>query len=91
MSELRAAYTAPDGANLELWKKCLYYLVRADHPKGLPEKDVYFDHALAHIRQSGFENLPPLCYVELHALIAAAERRGRLAELDEAVALPLPL
>lgn len=65
--------------------ECLYYLVRADGG-GIPEKDVYFNDALAHIRVKGFENLE-LCAVEIRALVNAARRRGRLQELDEAVGL----
>ena len=63
--------------------ECLYYIVRADCG-GIPEKDVYFEDALEHIRQIGFENLA-FCPVELRALISAARRRGRLEELDRLV------
>lgn|GEM_PF-6897617 len=64
-------------------QECLYYIVRADCG-GIPEKDVYFDDALAHIREQGFRNIA-MCAVEIRALIHAAKRRGRLEELDRAV------
>ncbi len=63
--------------------ECLYYLVRADGG-GIPEKDIYFNDALAHIRQKGFANLE-LRPVEIRALVNAAKRRGRLDELDNIV------
>jgi len=63
--------------------ECLYYIVRADCG-GIPEKDEYFNDALAHIRTKGFTKLN-FCAVELRALINAASRRGRLEELDKAV------
>ena len=63
--------------------ECLYYLVREDFNNVL-EKDVYFEEALRHIRERGFQNLE-LCKVELLALINAAKRRNRLEELDRAV------
>jgi len=63
--------------------ECLYYIVRADHG-GIPEQDKYFNAALDHIRGQGLQNIE-MYDVELRALINAARRRDRLAELDEAV------
>lgn len=66
--------------------ECLYFLVREDYNAskgGKLEKDVYFNDALARIRGTG---LAGLRVVEVESLVRAAERRGRLDELDQAVA-----
>lgn len=62
--------------------ECLYYLVREMGGLGVKAKDIYFDNMLEHVRKDGFKNI---CKLEVKAVIMAAEQRGRLQELDEAV------
>lgn len=62
--------------------ECLYYLVREMDGLGARAKDVYFEDALEHIRQDG---LSDMCHLEVEGLVMAAEKRGRLEDLDEAV------
>lgn len=61
----------------------MFYLVRAS--VGIEAKDVYFEDALEHIRQKGLWRMQ-LCKVEIDSLVEAAHRRGRIDELDAAVA-----
>jgi len=60
--------------------ECIYYLVSEMGGLGARAKDVYFEDALEGLREHG---CPTLRAVEIHALIDAALRRGRLSELDE--------
>lgn len=62
--------------------ECSYYLVREFGGLGVKAKAVYFDDMIAHVREDG---LVGLSRIEVKALIAAAERRDRLPELEEAV------
>jgi hypothetical protein len=57
--------------------ECMYYIVRADGGLGPPEKDVYFEDALEHIRKLGPDVLRRL---ELRALVHAAMRRDRTVD-----------
>ena len=61
----------------------MFYLVRAS--VGIEAKDVYFEDALEHIRQRGLWRMQ-LCKVEIDSLVEEAHRRGRMEELDAAVA-----
>jgi len=49
---------------------------------GIRAKDVYFEDMLRHIGQDG---LPGMRRLEIKAVVMAADERGRLDELDEAV------
>lgn len=60
--------------------ECIYYLVREMGGLGARAKDVYFEDALAGLKEPGREKLRP---VEMKALVVAASSRGRLNELDE--------
>lgn len=62
--------------------ECLYYLVREMGNLGAEAKPIYFESALEHVRRDGLAGMTGL---EVRALVYAARRRGRLAELDEAV------
>ncbi len=70
---------------MKTWAECAYYLMRAFSPgfvgQGIPESDEYFEDALKHVQNGGL----PSMQIEIDALVAAAKRRGRLAELDAAV------
>lgn len=61
----------------------MFYLVRAS--VGIEAKDVYFEDALENIRRRGLNNLG-LCNMLIDELKEAAHRRGRIDELDAAVA-----
>ena len=60
--------------------ECLYYLVREMGALGVRAIDVYFDDALAGLKEPGRPNLRR---IEIRALVYAARRRNRLSELDE--------
>ncbi len=62
--------------------ECLYYLVREMDGLGVKAKDIYFEDALQHIKESG---LIDMRHIETIALIDAARERGRLSELEAAV------
>lgn len=62
--------------------ECSYYLVREMGGLGIRAKDVYFEDMLRHIRQDGLRGMRRL---EIRAVFMAADQRGRLEELDEAV------
>ncbi len=60
--------------------ECLYYLVREMGGLGARAKDVYFDDALAGLKEPGRPNFRR---VEMRALVYAPRRRNRLSELDK--------
>ena len=62
--------------------ECLYYLVREMGGLGVKAKDVYFEDALEHVRQRGFEGM---AQIEVGAMVRAAMARGRVEELDRIV------
>ena len=62
--------------------ECIYYLVREMGGLGIRAKDVYFEDMLKHIGQDGLTGMRRL---EIKAVVMAADERGRLGELDEAV------
>ncbi|HAR33379.1 MAG TPA: hypothetical protein DCR95_04620 [Desulfobacter sp.] len=80
-------YMTPKEIIVKPLAECLYYMVREDFNARYGsklEKNIYFDDALKHIREKGFENLE-ITKIEILALINAARRRCRLEELDQAV------
>jgi len=62
--------------------ECQYYLVRAMYGLGASETDEVYADTLEHIRRDG---LAGWTRFQVDALIDAAARRGRLAELDHVV------
>jgi len=64
------------------FRECIYYMVRELGGHGIPAKEVYVDDAIAFVRENG---LPDMRVIELRALIEAANSRGKIAELDQAV------
>lgn len=64
---------------------CLYYLEQEVYTPQLTadnNRHRYFDRVLAYVQAHGHRGLGP---PELRALVAAAQRRNRLDELDDAV------
>jgi len=69
------------------FKECLYHLTRESFNNqhsdtGWREKEEFFNDVLEHIKKHG---LIEMNRVEIISLVEAAERRGRIKELDEAV------
>jgi len=58
--------------------ECLYYLVREWGGAGPEADDTYFEDALKQIDKEHF-----MRGIEFDALVKAAERRGRLGELEK--------
>lgn len=65
----------------EPFEVCLYYLEQEEYSPGL-RADKYFAQVLEHIRHHGHHQLTA---EEARVIMAAADRRGKIDDLEEAI------